>query len=236
MGAITARHVNQRDRGRWLLPVPVVVIVLVGTVACGPESRAPTAEPTLPAATTECSLVEAGSVDAVGDLAHSDREIVEWALGRFEEVGLQLPSEIAINFQPNGPGCGYEPGYCLPTTEPPEIFVCVPDGDTAAQQLTRRLTLLHELAHLWHRGQRGEGFSDLTAIVGGGLGADLPWSERMTERVATTISWGLLDQLRRPVRSPFTCAELYWQFIALTGHRPLGPLHGVCVPTALEQI
>ena len=116
----------------------------------------------------------------------------------------------------------------------PTVTVCRPAGDEFFQLLTMRIDLLHELAHVWHW-QQGDGatWPDRSSIVGGTLDAD-EWEDRMQERVAVAVSWGLLDQLRRPVRSALSCAELYEQCVALTGHEPLGPLEPVCVPDPIE--
>lgn len=110
--------------------------------------------------------------------------------------------------------------------------MCEPDDGFRAQQLGQRVTLLHELAHLWHWSQGdGTGWPDLRAVVEGET-ADpkAPWAERTEERVAVAISWGLLDQYRRPVRSDLACRELYEQFVGLTGRPPLGPIEVVCIP------
>jgi hypothetical protein len=112
--------------------------------------------------------------------------------------------------------------------------VCQQPGDYELQRMNQRMTLLHELGHLWHR-SLGDGttWPDMASIVGGGPDSpDVPWPERTVERVALVITWGLMDQYRRPVPTEETCAELYRQFVVLTGHAPLGPLEVVCLPDA----
>jgi hypothetical protein len=124
------------------------------------------------------------------------------------------------------------PAICHPDRTPPEIAICEPSGEYAQQLLDRQIATLHELAHIWQWAQGdGTGWPDRSAIVGGEVSTpDTPWRDRQEERVAITISWGLLDQLRRPVGSNLPCSTFYVQFVALTGHVPLGPLEVVCLP------
>lgn len=147
-------------------------------------------------------------------------------------MGLTLPPAIEFEFLPIGESCRH--ATVRPADDVPLVTICRPPG-ASTQALTIRITLLHELAHTWHWAQGdGSAWPDWSAIVGGSLATDesLPWVDRMEERVATVISWGLLDQLRRPVRRSLPCAELYEQFVALTGHEPLGPLEPICLASA----
>lgn len=143
-----------------------------------------------------------------------------------------LPSRIRLGFDPERSMCDGAVGICRPQHDPPEAIVCEPDDGFVAQRLGQRITLLHELAHLWHWSQGdGAGWPDRQAIVGGApTNTNAPWGQRTEERVALAISWGLLDQYRRPVRSDLVCAELYEQFIGLTGQVPLDPIEVACVP------
>ena len=95
------------------------------------------------------------------------------------------------------------------------------------------MTLLHELAHIWHWSLDGRSaFDDLEAIVGGEAfgGPSVAWVDRSEERLAEVIAWGLLEQPRRPVHLGIPCADIYEQFVALTGTQPLEPIEVVCLP------
>ena len=177
-------------------------------------------------------LVDANEVEISGDLDEQKQVMVEWALDRFDQAGLELPSRISFGFDPERSVCGGAAGICRPQHVPPETVICEPDDGFVAQQLGQRITLLHELAHLWHWSQGdGTGWPDRQAIVGGvSANPDSPWADRTEERVAVAISWGLMDQYRRPVRSDLACVELYEQFVGLTGRAPFDPIEIVCVP------
>lgn len=157
-------------------------------------------------------------------------EMVAWALDRFAQAGLRLPDRIVVTFDVTRQACHETPGCCHPDMDIPEAIVCEPDGTSAFRVMNRQITLLHELAHIWHWHQ-SNGWSDESPTVGGSFADDeADWSDRMVERVAVVISWGLLETKRRPVRTDLRCAELYECFERLTGRSPLGELELVCRP------
>lgn len=226
-------------RAGWS-PTRAVVAILLTCAACGqqPSAESPAAGVPEPTSTVRAppgpAVVDAGAVTVTtcGDLSAEQLEMVEWALARFELGGLQLPAEIEVAFDPSKQQCGGHTGKCRPPNGTARAVVCEPVFDTAASVLDRRMTLLHELAHLWHWSS-GDGttWPDHRRIVGGEYpGTGVAWEDRMNERVAVVIGWGLLDQLRRPVELDIACDELYSQFVQLTGRPPLGPLHPVCLP------
>jgi len=211
--------------------------------ACGtatPESTSPTApRPTTAISASAASgrldshpaVVDATDVAVVGDLDAEQIAMVEWALDRFAQTDLTLPATIRVAFDPSRALCRNHLGVCHPRQDPPEVVVCEADGPYTTQRMNQQITLLHELAHLWYRAARdGPNAPDLQMIVGGRASSpEVSWGERTEERVAVVISWGLIDQYRRPVRSELPCAELYQQFVDLTGHLPLGPFEPVCL-------
>ena len=204
--------------------------------ATPPPATPPTDDPdetlTSLCAPTDPPLVDAHDVEIIGDLDAEQATLVDWVLDRFHQADLRLPATIQIEFDPSTERCGGQTGICHPDGNPPHVVVCQPTGDYELQRMNQRITLLHEVGHLWHRAQGdGTAWPDMAAIVGGvPTSPDAPWSDRMVERVAVVISWGLMNQYRRPVPTDQPCAELYRQFVELTGHRPLGPLEAVCLP------
>ena len=182
--------------------------------------------------------VSASDVEIRGELTGAERELVDWALQQFARRDLELPPVIDVVFDPTGAACLGSRGRCDPPNGHSVVTVCEAPGSTMHRIVEQRITLLHELAHLWHWCQGdGESWPDASEIVGGHRSrADSPWIDRPEERVAIAISWGLLDQKRRPVGSPFECVELYEQFVALTGSVPLGPLEPVCLPSAVAEV
>lgn len=169
-------------------------------------------------------------VHDVGGAPADASEMADWALDRFRQVGLRLPDRVAVTFDVTGLACDGAPGRCRPDADPPEAIICEPDGTTAFRVMNRRITLLHELAHIWHWHRRN-GWSDESSTVGGVLGdGEVDWHDRMAERVAVLVSWGLLEAKRRPVQTELHCATLYAMFERLTGHAPLGELRASCLP------
>ena len=235
----------------WFLAV-ALALALVVNVGCGSSARTTTheasaaGEPAVPGPVSDPEtesetpdadrsrrVVDADRAVIIGDLTPDELEMLDWGRERFALAGLQLPAEISVRFDPSRKSCGGNAGRCDPSDAEQQVTVCERDGDSMYRIVQRRLALLHELAHLWHWAQGDEtcDWPDLSAIVGGS--ADDPeaeWADRAEERVAMAIAWGLMDQLRRPVGSPLTCAELYRQIEQLTGHEPLGPIERFCVP------
>ncbi len=220
-----------------MAPIRSLGLVLAGAMivntACGSSLRSTTPDGVAPegASTTEVPIGrDADETILLGDLTVEQRGMVEWALHRFALADLELPPEVEFIFDPTAEQCDGNAGRCHTPNGHPIAVVCEPSGETMGRIVDRRVTLLHELAHLWHWGQ-GDGlrWPDRSGIVGGEVGlAEVPWADRAEERVAMAVAWGLMDQLRRPVGSDFPCAELNDQFQTLTGHDPLGPINSVC--------
>jgi hypothetical protein len=220
----------------WLTRALVASLVVV---VVGSDSPPPATELVggPDAVTHDChyantEFVASSWVELGPDLSAEQSQLVAWAFECFAAAGLALPTQIDVIFDSTRSACDGQVGACRPRQSPPEVIVCEPEPTTAAQHTAMRLTLLHELAHVWHW-EQGDGtdWLDLRAIVGGEpSGPGVVWTDRTEERVAVAISWGLLDQYRRPVQSELACVELYRQFVGLTGREPLGALQQVCVP------
>lgn len=210
----------------------VAVVALAVVAGCGPSREAGDLPGEPVACVIDWQLVPATEVVVVGDLSQTEREMVDWALERFELANLRLPAQLAVSFDSTREACDGASGYCNPDSDPPEVFVCWPDGDSAFREVGREVTLLHEMAHMWHVGEKQAGrLTDPSPIVGGqSQTPGLAWAERSEERLAIVIAWGLMDQLRRPVPTRLECVALFTQFEILTGSAPLGPLEPVCRP------
>ncbi len=235
---------------RVIRALGLVVVAWSFAASCGSD-EIPPIEPTV---TTEPSdsevvictdmlnLVPADQVVVSGDLTEEQMEEVSWGLQRYSLAGLELSAELIVTFDPDKELCNGSTGLCIPGADPPGVFICGREGDNAYRVLGRRMTLLHELAHLWHVGEKQQGrLVDPSPIVGGqDPTTPAAWSERSEERLAVVLTWGLMDQLRRPVPSllaeaaPYearvTCTEMYIQFQALTGTLPLEPIEEGCRP------
>lgn len=221
-------------------------LFLAGIVlaACGSEDPPLLGNDQVASTTTECEepehdteastrtvgvLVDGADVQVSGQLTTPQHAVITWALDRFDEAELQLPNMILVSFDPSRDECGGSTAMCHPRQPQPGIVICQQPGPSYEQLLTARIAALHELAHLWHWSQGdGAAWPDYREIVGGEVGDEAAWQDRMHERVAVAISWGLLDQRRRPVRTTLDCGTLNEQFVALTGRPPLEPIYEVC--------
>ncbi len=230
--------------------VGLVVVACLFAASCGSDQVSPreptvTTEPSdsqIVVCTEKFNLVPADQVVVFGDLTEDQEELVSWALQRYSLAGLDLPAELTVSIDPTGDLCKGAIGLCHPDTDPPGVVVCMQAGGNAYRTLNHQMTLLHELAHLWHLGEIQQGrLVDPSPIVGGlDDYAVVPWEERPRERLAVVMTWGLMDQLRRPVptlptqETPYAgrvvCAEMFIQFQALTGLPPLEPIQEVCRP------
>jgi len=210
-----------------------ILLVVTAAAACGDNGVRSDRAATTPV-TTDVAWVEAVpalDVEIVGDLDDDDRRMVDWALWRFDQADLLLPERISFEFDPTGVSCDGCQAICHVDQIPPAVTICAPAGESAHRVLVRRIAVLHELAHLWHRA-RGTGayWPDDTDVVGGEINGHIGWEFRMKERVAVAMSWGLLDQTRRPVISDLPCRTLFVQFRELAGQPPLEPIEDVCRP------
>ena len=70
------------------------------------------------------------------------QELFAWAVGRFDEVGLELP-ELIVRFHDDRTPCNRRAGRYRSGT-PARVDVCVPP---TAPLDCHQLTLLHELGH-----------------------------------------------------------------------------------------
>jgi hypothetical protein len=144
------------------------------------------------------------------------RRMAEWAVGRFEDAGLVLPS-IVIRF----PGrslalCRGARGLTFTDRIPMEVTMCWSDA----------FILLHELAHAWEAHNlskyRRQPFMALRSDVDSWAGAEVPWHQRGAEHAANVVAWGLLEDPYPISRTyPNDSDSLIEAFRVLTGVTPL---------------
>jgi hypothetical protein len=151
-----------------------------------------------------------------------EKDLVDWAVGRFEMAGLELPA-VLIRFHEDKLACKGALGLYHPG-DAPRVELCL---DQKARAIAGKLTTLHELAHAW-----AETNTDTRARVDflddrgldSWLSLDLPPHEWGAEHAAEVISWALMDELVGIVRiydaEPSRLADGYR---ILTGSEPLVP-------------
>jgi hypothetical protein len=163
-------------------------------------------------------------------LTPTEREAVEWARGQFRAAGLDLPA-VEIAFSADAADCKGEQGIYRGRSGAHSVTICVPDLQGAGIDHRRRRTLLHELAHAWDHATLTDVDRELLLPV---LEAtdwydpDAAWDQRGVERLAETLTWGLLAQKRRPLKIDTRCTAIHLDFITITGSDVLGPIDLIC--------
>lgn len=130
------------------------------------------------------------SITTISDSAPWTRRI-EWALGRFDAAGLQLPP-VAITVHEDASPCGGNSGRFRPG-RPVEVHLC---SRSSADSTVARLITLHELAHAWAETQltaaERDAFLELRELDAW-IDPQLPRHEWGAEHAAEVVSWGLMD-------------------------------------------
>ena len=136
------------------------------------------------------AIVEAEAIVDPRGIYGSDAElteIIEYAIERFDEVGLDLP-ELRIYVHPAKDGCGGATCRYGQHGELDRIDLC--------SQAKFPYTMLHELAHAWEKhnvpDEVRQDFLAETGLVW--YNAQVPWKERGIEAAAEAIAWGLYEK------------------------------------------
>ncbi len=149
------------------------------------------------------------------------RTLLDWAVGRFQEAGLELP-RLAVSFHDRD-GCDGNLGSLGVAGGRYRLKTCAGGG-------ALRQNLLHELAHAWDRsgGITDSTRSDFLAMRGleSWRDSDEAWSRRGAEHAAEIVAWGLeVAQWAIPSAvadvGPQSPDDLGRAFTLLTGRPPL---------------
>lgn len=171
----------------------------------------------------EPSPESAAVIDIVA-LNEHQLEDARWALARFKEAGLELPS-LSIVFHDDFESCGMREGVLRVSDVEVVVHECQSDRGRA------RRSLLHELAHAWDHvggGTDSEVRQRFMAVRGVTSWDDdgLEWNRRGEEQAAEIVAWGLM-LVPAPIPTsvgkygPQDEAMLSAAFEALTGSVPL---------------
>jgi hypothetical protein len=206
---------------RSAAPLTVLVAVLVAELAgaLGPAAAAETTpdadDPVLPAVVME-------------DLPADIEAMVEWALGLFEQAGMELPPLEIRHHGDDVGGCDGHDGLHRPGEPRNVVELCTNDVTFATQAM-----VLHELAHAWVDDSVGPTARAAFQAVRGYAHwqdyAAAPWHENGIEQAAEIVAWGLFDRPMAMSRiTGNSCDELDAGFRALTGMAPLHGLRDLC--------
>lgn len=139
----------------------------------------------------------------------TEREDVEWALGRFEAAGLALPA-VDIYLHKSLDDCMGKLGIRTRPDGADRVDVC--------SSARRRNVLLHELAHVWVAANVSQelrtAFQDLRGLTTWGE-KSVTWHERGTEQAAEIISWAIGNE-QNPlsmIKDDTKAAEVAYQLL-----------------------
>ena len=162
--------------------------VAIAAIPSAPE--APAASGDIPAAAYEASDPDRTAAEPSPWLSvhgnAAQRELVDWAAGRYTDAGLRLPS-MEIWFHSNSAPCRGFSGLALTGGERPIVRVC--------KQSQAQRVLLHEIAHIWTSthidDKTRQQFIELRGARSWNTEGD--WAEQANEQASEIIMWALAD-------------------------------------------
>ena len=191
-----------------------IAVLLTGLTPAQSAAETAIAVPQAVAAAPAPQLIQAIHTDSPELMA-----LGEWALGRFTEAGLDLPSIDIYFHQDDQPCKGYSALHTR-TDGHSLINVC-----STSRTPKLESTILHEIGHSWaaHNltDHERQAFVELQGL-NAWYDKDISWNDRGTEHAAEIIAWGLGETSRPPRwipnNDPASLATAYQQ---LTGTNPI---------------
>ncbi|MEM9608488.1 MAG: hypothetical protein AAGA99_13780 [Actinomycetota bacterium] len=161
------------------------------------------------------------------DLAPQIEGSVGWALGLFDEAGLELPPLVIAQHR-GTEACSGHPAVHRFDGRVSSIHLCDPEPGGYIEYL-----LLHEVAHAWAaRSLTPEAESAFQALRGYPVWRDhtnFAWHQNGTEQAAEIMVWGLIDRPFVPARIDDNgCTALVDGYRTLTGRTPLHGFTDLC--------
>lgn len=191
---------TNRTNSTTLIRLAAVVVIATGWT---------TVTQRLNASGSSRSTANAPHLTFIDQPTQSQRETINWAVGRFADAGLQLPDlDIRFPMFCNGKGALYHVGRS-------SIDFC----------RVNKKNVLHELAHAWDDTSGAvdrEGFMNLREVTVWFGGLEVPAQQQGSEHLAIIIAWGLIDPDARSAHGlPHNSdAELTEAFELITGTDP----------------
>ncbi len=148
--------------------------------------------------------------------SEDERASAEWAVARFGEAGLDLPSIVVEFVGPSLDPCGGARARAHRDVDPALVSVCWGSP----------FVLLHELAHVWEvrsvSSDQQRRFMETRIGVTSWADRNDGWAERGREHAANVIAWGLMEDPSVIGRTyPNDRESLEAGFEILTSRKPL---------------
>jgi hypothetical protein len=161
------------------------------------------------------------SSPGVDDLPADVRQVVDWAVGRFEAAGMELPALRVVYHGDDADPCAGYLGVHRQVDDVHRIELC-----TSLRGRVMEVLVLHEMAHAWIEREVGddarEQFRQLRGWTHWRDHAAVAWHENGSEQAAEILAWGLLDRPMQVVRiHEASCEDLVVGYRTLTGVEPL---------------
>jgi hypothetical protein len=154
--------------------------------------------------------------------SETDAAAYAWTQNLFSAAGFEFPT-ITIEFHRDEEGCGGARGRThLNDTGIATIHVCATHTNPMVEDVWRRTTLLHEVAHAWIDQNADEQQTARLMELRGTetwLSRDQIWQDRGAEHAAEIFMWGVQDGDYKPDfrLSNTECDELSTGYELLTG-------------------
>lgn len=152
-------------------------------------------------------------------LTRAQTELVEWASGRFERAGLDVPN-VSVVFDPGAEECGGFLGRYFAKHR--TLYICI---RSEVSELTLRRLVLHEMSHAWTDDHLSDSERERFVALRGTptwSSWDHQWTDRAIEHAAVVMAWGLMDVIVNVEPIGDTSASaLGMAFRSLTGADPI---------------
>ena len=195
----------------------VSIVVALGIDALTPGAAGAEIETPTQTSTTSAPVrrdtVEAEQATVIHAETTEERERVEWALGRFELAGLDLPALTIYAYKDRSHCGGLNGFFSKDEAGRREVHTCGVD-----------FTLLHELAHAWaDQDLDDRARAEFLQVAHATDWHNDDWHLSGSEHAANVIAWGLMDQRVNQTRTrPYDHAGMLDTFSILTaGGEPL---------------